>query len=93
VETVAARPFGLALEVVGQFGTMWPDLLQRRQRLLSIRRWRSSGFSLPSGPRRSEILLVLLPGLALLALVVGAAFFWSLFLDWLFMLDFNPLAF
>jgi len=72
---------------------MWPDLPQRRQRLLSIRRWRSSGFSLLSGPRRSEILLVLLPGLALFALVAGAAFFWSLFLDWLFVFDFDPLVF
>ena len=43
--------------------------------------------------KRSEILLVLLPGLALLALAAGAAFFWSFFLDWLFVFNFYPLAF
>ena len=73
--------------------TVLPDLLQQRQRLLSIHCWHSLGFNFLSGPRRSEMLLVLLPGLAVLALVVGATIFWSLFLDWLFMFNFDPLAF
>jgi hypothetical protein len=54
-----------------------------------MRRWRSSGFSLPSGPKRSEILLGLLPELALAVLVAGAAFFWSLFLGGCCWLDFE----
>ena len=43
---------------MGQSFTMWPGEPQNIQRLLSIRRWRSAGVSLPSLPSLLSMLLL-----------------------------------